>query len=429
MSRRSYSLIARPHAKPAPGTPLNQHHPAVRSLKFLWPFWEGNPNAAGKGPLPRELLTGAVTSIDAGNGFQWASGPDGLGLHYTGGNTDELGLGLDTNLLPIAPNFTVVFVHRKLDTTLRAHGSWGDSSSTLGTFCGMHWPYNDGQGYFDFGGASSNTSRLIIPAASMPNTRQYEVIVGRVNPFNMALFRNGAKIGQTTGTSVNRSSNPGVNVRIGRHDGQGGNDEQMIYMLAFWHVGLPDELCAALSINPWALFESEMAFRSVFVAATAGDGSSTGTSTVSAISGKTAGVVASSAGAAAVSGSGENAAAFHEGDGTAAGAATVSGVSNPTAASVAASAGSGLASAVGDNAGAITELLPLIWDELQVLRQDLLIQWDEAQLAPLTGGELTLTWLERETLEPLTLTWVELPAGLGDAEELDPQRPYLKIEG
>lgn len=83
----------------------------------------------------------------------------------------------------------------------------------------------------------------------------------------------------------------------------------------------------------------------------------------------------------------------------------------------------------GDGVPPTVTALGLDWEELHAFDQDFLLQWDELQLSPLEGGELTLDWLEIELLEALPLTWTELPAGLQAAVELDPQRPYLRIGG
>jgi len=83
----------------------------------------------------------------------------------------------------------------------------------------------------------------------------------------------------------------------------------------------------------------------------------------------------------------------------------------------------------GDGVPPAVTALELDWEELHAFDQDFLLQWDELQLAPLEGGELTLDWLEIELLDALPLTWTELPAGLQAAAELDPQRPYLRVEG
>lgn len=430
MSSRSYSLLRRPPGKPAPGTPLNPHHPAIALSagvkRFFWPLWEANPNALGSGPLPRELITGLVSSVGVGNGYQWAADRQGLGLKFDTG--DDLILGQSSQLLPLTPNLTVIYARRRLDTTLRSAGHWGTANGTGTDPCGVFWPLNDGNGYFDFAGQSNGTSRLTITPLGN-NSARYEVFVFRVHPKDMRAYRNGARIGKTAGTTPTRTD-AGTTFRLNKHTSGGQlGDKQWIELFALIHMALPEEVCLDLSINPWGMFESELAFRSIFIPATAGDGSAAGTSTASAVGSAIVSAAGSSAGAATVSGAGENAAAFHEADGSAAGAAAVDGISNPRVASVAASAGAGAGAAVGDNVGSITELLPLSWEELQALTDTLLLQWQELQLSPISGGILALNWLEREGLDPLPISWIEIPAGLDAAEELDPQHPYLKIEG
>lgn len=427
MAGRSYSLIHRPNVKPAPGTPLNRHHPAVPSLKFIWPFWEGIPNAVGKGPVPRELLTGLI-STPGSVGIQWVADRHGLGAYVASSN--YLNLGVDSTILPTATEFTAILVRRKVDGTLRTSGVFGDSNDSSAAFrCTAQWPALDGNGYFDYGGVTDNTSRLTISALPF-DVNTLDVNVFRVSTkYGMAAFRNGAKLGQTTGAPVARSNAGGsFQARLG-WGAANGPDNQVVYLYGIWWTGLKDDLCAMLSIAPWALFEDIQKFQIVTLPAPGGDGLAAGSSTVSGVGRLIIGGLASSAGAASISGSGENAGAFHEADGSAAGAAVVTGLSNPITVGTGGSAGASVVTALGENIGTEVALLPLEWEEVHAFDQEFLLQWDELQLAPLTGGELTLEWLEIESLDPLPLTWTEVPAGVEAAVELDPQRPYLKIEG
>lgn len=67
------------------------------------------------------------------------------------------------------------------------------------------------------------------------------------------------------------------------------------------------------------------------------------------------------------------------------------------------------------------------WDTIQRLVDDLLFNWTEVARDPIFNGSLEFTWIELDNLEALTFTWTELPAGLVDAYELDPQRPYGRV--
>jgi hypothetical protein len=67
------------------------------------------------------------------------------------------------------------------------------------------------------------------------------------------------------------------------------------------------------------------------------------------------------------------------------------------------------------------------WNTIQLLVDDLLFFWTEVPDAGILGADLPFDWSEQNALEDLTFNWVELPAGLLDAYEMDPQRPYGRV--
>jgi hypothetical protein len=71
--------------------------------------------------------------------------------------------------------------------------------------------------------------------------------------------------------------------------------------------------------------------------------------------------------------------------------------------------------------------LLLTWDEIQFLIDQLRLSWTEVAAAGVQNNQLTLSWIETNAPAPLVFTWTELPAGLLNAYELDPQRPYGRV--
>lgn len=70
----------------------------------------------------------------------------------------------------------------------------------------------------------------------------------------------------------------------------------------------------------------------------------------------------------------------------------------------------------------------LTWNELRKLASPLVLSWLEVP-RELVGGDLPLTWLEREPLAALILTWSELSPTLQGLAEDDIQRPYGRATG
>lgn len=222
---------------------LNTAHPAYPFIQHVWPFKE----AIG---MPKDLISGAPVTDDAG-GFTWTLESSGYGITLT--TTDIIGIGTDP--FPTAPNITILFRRRKTDATNRFKCAFGYAGDTSGVEyrCTAFMPINDGRIIFDFGGNTTDVSRLIIADPGWGTTLDTFVI--RVNASEIRIWRNGSDLGHTTGGAPPTRLANGTHGQINNGGNDAGGDNQFIDLFAIYSGNdLTDAMCLSLSTNPLAIF-------------------------------------------------------------------------------------------------------------------------------------------------------------------------------
>lgn len=208
-------------------------------------IWDGAQNA---------MLS---ATIDSSGGFVTNASGHGFGLDLNNTNSN-ITIGLDTQIIP-TDRITVLFIRRKTDATVRNVTLFGQSGSTASQRCGLHFPYGDGNIYFDFGGLSS-PNRLTIGGQSW-NTKP-DMGAAVVGKQGMAVWRNGIKIGSSA-TVVTRSQGAGATLQINNGNSALG-DLQEFYFFAVCKQEWSDEMIAWWMAEPYAMLRSQNPLGSYF---------------------------------------------------------------------------------------------------------------------------------------------------------------------
>jgi hypothetical protein len=143
----------------------------------------GSPSIRVYDPV-RSLFTPEVCTGHAGTNVPTPSGL--ISFASINGGID---IAADSSeILPTA-QVTVLLIHRKIDTTVRAGTAFGVDGGAAGNRCGAHVPYNDGTIYFDFGGTTNGTTEVQATGlAQSLNPRAWVFVAG---PHGMAIYLDG----------------------------------------------------------------------------------------------------------------------------------------------------------------------------------------------------------------------------------------------
>lgn len=174
---------------------------------------------------------------------------------------DSGGLGVETNgdgstawntlitQLPFTTEFTAIVRFRKTDTTNRTRSLFGIADGT--NRINVHAPWSDGTTYFDYGGASSGTTR--VTAAGL-NFQQPTTLLFSAGPRGMSIWQDGLKR-SSHNTPAWRSNGTTFHLMYGVGATTGSSDLTRTYLVGFWNKAFTEDTNYSLSSNPWQLFE------------------------------------------------------------------------------------------------------------------------------------------------------------------------------
>jgi len=211
-------------------------NPITRSLAGAWIFNVKNPlNLVGAPALQS-------TNNSPGNSSIY-SGPGGLGLEWTSQNlavNNTLGTSGSSSLgISTTQNTTVWGMLRGFGAATTAT-CWNIDTATVSHRWNIYLPYNDGNYYLDFGGATSGQTRI---SGVAPSTTSYSVfaaigsiIVGVQE--TLQLYQNGVLLATQTWSSASAAArvdaNENFNLGAGTVTGINSNsDLSATYFL--WH--------------------------------------------------------------------------------------------------------------------------------------------------------------------------------------------------
>lgn len=242
-------------AKPPKGSLLNRADPLANGLVGAWMLDEKGGTAVVPAVCPGPKQNGVydATPIHASSPWDqaWAFSPIA---------------GYDINLCPTdATGFqaamptgacSIVLLHRKTDTTLRASAAFGMAGTGADVNrLGCHLPYSDGSLYFDYGGTIDGTTRLAIAGLTWDTNWHTWVFV--TDPASggqgMRVYRDGMLVGSNTGTPTRTASgNVGFYLNFGNW--ASANDAAEFAYFAIYNRALRPNQVASVTADPFSPF-------------------------------------------------------------------------------------------------------------------------------------------------------------------------------
>lgn len=195
----------------------------------------------------------------ASSGVDYGSGQFGpfVGLPATSSYIEAIPNG---SVCPIA-TATVMMIYAKRDTTNRNSRLFAQNTTGASNFLSCHGPYSDGTVYWDFGGNTGGTSRLSVAGQSWVALKP-SVWFFINGDRGKEIWRDGLLIASgATRTTRNIGT---AAIRLGATATELA-DLVNYYAAAMWRRDLSPAMIRELSLNPWALFDSDR--RSVLHAA------------------------------------------------------------------------------------------------------------------------------------------------------------------
>lgn len=232
------------HQQPPAGASVLWGHPLTQGISGLWLFNEN-------GGRPRNLVSNRHAPGDFANWLWSQRGAEKGGNSFRPNAVDRhFALEADAIIVPLQ-NFTVVLGYRKQDTTNRNSSAFGVASSSLSNRAGALIPFGDGTVYWDFGGATSGTTRLTVASLTFGN----DLWVFTTGPRGMEIWQNGVR-------RANNGVNPsrtigGVNFCLGisgQTEGTGGQSDLADYWyMATYRRQLDVTEILDISANPYII--------------------------------------------------------------------------------------------------------------------------------------------------------------------------------
>ena len=196
---------------------------------------------------------GITPEIIGGNsGIRHWGGLSGIGWSATGTaqfitacNQEEIG----------TAGTTIYCLQRHTDTTNRISSLFGVSDGgTLTRRCGSHCPSSDGSVYWDYGGATNGTTRVIW-ALGGKNVNRLNRWCFVAAPRGLELWFQGVLRGSTT-TAASRTTADDDRFMIGAGNVTAlvNSDLSEVYLFLVWNRGLSQGEVRRLDANPWQVF-------------------------------------------------------------------------------------------------------------------------------------------------------------------------------
>jgi len=209
-------------------------HPALVAPEWGWfwdsavwvvPFWEigGQPRDLKRNTFPiltsHKVVGGRQPTLWSSGSLGAAGEADEITDHWLFLDGAEASAAIDYPL----SNTTMAVIVEKTDGTDRNSGTFGaNAAAMVGTErCSINLPWGDGNYYWDFGGFSSGTTRLII---SSPSTTGIRRVVMRAGARGMAVWQDGVELGSHATanpgrTGLNADQTPALNHGADTDDG------------------------------------------------------------------------------------------------------------------------------------------------------------------------------------------------------------------
>lgn len=221
-------------------------------------------------------------------------------------STDYLKILSDADAQALLPtgDCTLVLHYKKTDGTARAAGAFGTTDSGGPGRIGAHLPYSDGNVYFDYGGATSGASRVVVTGPTFGD----DVWAFTAGAHGMEVWQNGVLM-NSHASAITRSAVLAP-FCFGNHAGTGPDNAASAFFYIF-RSRLSAKDIRALVSNPWQVAQPIPGRRRAFSVAAGGTHTTTGALAADAavVAGTAAHLTlhtstgALSAGAATVSGS------------------------------------------------------------------------------------------------------------------------------
>jgi hypothetical protein len=235
------AFFARGTMKPPLGALVNPEHPLGRDFRFGVLLNEGFGIPTTQ---YANLGTSAATVLVVGTPG-WNSNARGIAYQCPSVN-DYLRFGVD--VMPTSA-VTVCVVRRKLDTTLRASGLFGQlAATTTAKRCGASVPKADGTVNWYFGGS---TAPNLVTASGLSFTTDVEDWVFTAGPQGSSIWQNGVKVASQA-TAITRTAG-GNNTCLNRgiESGSSTGDIQEINFFQVVGQQWSDDLCRWWSAEPY----------------------------------------------------------------------------------------------------------------------------------------------------------------------------------
>lgn len=237
---------------------LNRVHPRARGLLLALPFLDRSTTAWDHA-RQKECASSGSVSID-----RTERGPCVSITAVGTGNRITLLTGSESALLPTT-EVTVVIGYRKRDTTLRNASAFGMVSSALNDRLGAAIPFGDGNVYWDFGGATDGTTRVVASGLTFGD----DLWMLTAGPRGMEIWQNGRRAASNAATPTR------VSVASDFALGGGVNNNGNCDLSDFWLFELYDRQMSLGEIaevfhDPFALYRVGMPSHLPFTASASG---------------------------------------------------------------------------------------------------------------------------------------------------------------
>lgn len=186
-----------------PARPVNRDCPLTRGINLWWHFgvppFPTGPNTyhvpdLTRRPKSRGFLFGTVARVRTAK-----PGLDGAVTLSGTNNVSTTTFGEADDAFPNTTAATVLLVHRKTDTTLRASMAFGNNEGATTNRIGCHLPWSDGNVYWDWGGSTNNSTRLTVSGLThTTDWRWWAFTVG--GGLGMRAYRDGVLVGSNAAT-------------------------------------------------------------------------------------------------------------------------------------------------------------------------------------------------------------------------------------
>lgn len=224
------------HARVDRGSPL------AAGLTGLWLLNEGGGTAVVN------LANGAAYGSTWTSAVGWATTRRGVGIATTAGGVNapvDL-VASDMTVLPTTAA-TVLLGYRKRDTTYRATCAFGlDGNATASTWFDALVPYADGNVYWDFGGATSGSTRLVVSGLTFGD----DLWAFTAGARGMEVWQNGLLRGSQAAAATRAQS--GLPLALGQHVTVTADYAEW-WLFAVWQRQLAPAAIQALAVDPFAL--------------------------------------------------------------------------------------------------------------------------------------------------------------------------------